>query len=335
MKKLLLIICTLPLIASCDLLIISPSDVVTKYLDSLMQEKFREAYELHSEKDKSAKNYEEFEASKKDDNDTPLRQTLKDSFSYKIVSAEEREDTAVVRVETTLPDPRSLIGDAMAAALSGGDAQKELSEKLKNKELPTTTTQQEYKLVKEASAWKIFMNWGDKEKIADLVKEAEQLKKEKNYHGAAEKYSQILELDSELVEAKTALKETEKEIENFDAKQEYIENVRLYDLKADYYSTYLEENIPGVEFKIENKGDKTLGEIEVTVYFKNAEDKIIAEEIYYPVITSGFPSQRTKPLKSNYIWQQERGRFYTAKSVPDEWAKGKVSAKITNIEFVE
>lgn len=40
-----------------------------------------------------------------------------------------------------------------------------------------------------------------------------------------------------------------------------------------------------------------------------------------------------KPLKPNYIWQLERGKFYQAKSVPDEWKAGSVSAKITDLEF--
>jgi hypothetical protein len=107
-------------------------------------------------------------------------------------------------------------------------------------------------------------------------------------------------------------------------------------LKARYYTTYLDEKVPGVEFKIKNKGKRTLKEVEVTVYFKDAKGNVIAEETYHPVFVSEFSfGRKNKPLKPNYIWQLERGKFYKADSVPDEWKEGAVSAKITNIEFME
>ena len=31
----------------------------------------------------------------------------------------------------------------------------------------------------------------------------------------------------------------------------------------------------------------------------------------------------------------ERGKFYQAKSVPDDWKAGKVKAKITDVEFAK
>lgn len=172
--------------------------------------------------------------------------------------------------------------------------------------------------------------------IRALLAEAEELKKSKKLHGAVEKYEQILELDSELVEAKKGLQETQTEIELFAEKQAYIHNVVLYDLKAKYHRTYLDERVPGVEFKLRNKGTRTLNEVEVTVYFKNAAGIVIAEEDYHPVLVTEYSfSSDSKSLKPNYIWQMEKDHFYQAKSVPTEWKEGAVSAKITNIEFVE
>ena len=89
-----------------------------------------------------------------------------------------------------------------------------------------------------------------------------------------------------------------------------------------------------VEFKIKNKGDRTLKEVEVTVYFKDALGTIIAEKSYHPVLVTKYSfSGGNKPLKPNYIWQMEGGKFYKADSVPSEWKEGVVSAKIANIEF--
>lgn len=131
-------------------------------------------------------------------------------------------------------------------------------------------------------------------------------------------------------------KGTKKEIQKYEDKQAYIKNIVLYDLKARYYKTYLGETVPGVEFKLKNEGNRSLKEVEVTVYFKDSTGTIIAEETYYPVLVTKYSfSSDNKPLKPNYIWQIEHGKFYKADSVPDEWKEGAVSAKITNIEFMD
>jgi len=118
-------------------------------------------------------------------------------------------------------------------------------------------------------------------------------------------------------------------------KQSYISKVKLYSFEAKYYSTYLDGRVPGVEFKLKNEGDRTLTEVEVTVYFKDASGNVIAEEDYHPVLVSEYSFTNGKPLKPNYIWQLEAGKFYQAKSVPSEWQEGNAVAKITNIEFQE
>jgi len=58
----------------------------------------------------------------------------------------------------------------------------------------------------------------------------------------------------------------------------------------------------------------------------------LPEESYTPVITNaGYGS--TKPLKPNYIWRIERGKFFSAKSVPREWKTGKVKVEVSDISF--
>ena len=108
--------------------------------------------------------------------------------------------------------------------------------------------------------------------------------------------------------------------------------VKLYDLKARYYDSVLDGRVPGVDFKIKNLGNRTLNEVDVRVVFYDAEGKPIAEETYYPVLESSYSSGHN-PLRPNYIWQQERGQFYSAKNVPSEWKVGQVSATVTEIEF--
>ena len=118
-------------------------------------------------------------------------------------------------------------------------------------------------------------------------------------------------------------------------KSQYIPQINLYDFNAKYYETYLDGKIPGVTFKLKNESDKILKEVEVTVYFKDLSNNVIAEENYYPVLFNTSSFNDGKPLKQNYVWQMEQGKFYSAKSVPSEWQEGNAIAEITNIEFLE
>jgi len=117
-------------------------------------------------------------------------------------------------------------------------------------------------------------------------------------------------------------------------KQDYLRNLQVYDFKAGYHSSVLDGRIPGVEFKIKNNGSETLEMVKAKVYFKDARGNTIAEEDYTPVFVSEFKLfDNNKPLRPNYIWQLERGKFLTAKSVPSEWKEGAAEIQITDIRF--
>lgn len=325
----------------------SAKEVLSNYLDASLKGRYEEAYSYVSSKDKDVKDLQGYLNENKND-DNPFAQAIASKISYKIRSIEELERSATSNVEITLPDFGSIFTDVMGAAFKsafGGGDEKEmeniLAKKFESGEVPMATKEETFRLVKEEGCWKVFLDWEAEKirkekqvKIQGLLAEAEELKKSKKLHGAVEKYKQILELDSEMVDAKEGLEETKNEIESFEKKQAYIKNVELYGLKAKYYTTYLEEKVPGVEFKLKNKGDRSLKEVEVTVYFKDLNGTIIAEKDYHPVLVTKYSfSGDNKPLKPNYVWQMERGKFYKADSVPSEWKEGSVSAKITNIEF--
>ncbi|XEG73334.1 hypothetical protein QA447_03545 [Pseudomonas sp. abacavir_1] len=117
--------------------------------------------------------------------------------------------------------------------------------------------------------------------------------------------------------------------------QQYIDkNLELYEFTAKRYESVLDGKVPGVEFKIRNRGDKSLDTVKVVVYFKDAQGTTIAEENFTPVLVSEYNlSGNNKPLKPGYIWQLEKGKFYTAKSIPSEWEEGAAEAKIVQIRF--
>lgn len=340
-------IASLTILACEKLLGPSPNEVLNGYLDASLKGRYKEAYSYVSAEDKAIKDLQSYiKENEKDDN--PFTQAIVSKVSYKILKLEKSENNATADVEINMPDFGSIFADVMGAAFKsvfgGGDEneiEKILAKKFESGEIPLTTMEETFKLVKEKDGWKVFLDWKNEKikkekqaKIQTLLTEAEELNKSKKHYVAVEKYEQILELDSEMVDAKEGLEETIKEIKSFEEKQAYVKNIVLYDLKARYYKTYLEEKVPGVEFKLKNKGDRTLKEVEVTVYFKNANGTIIAEEDYHPVLVTKFSfSGDNKPLKPNYIWQMEQDKFYKADSVPSEWKEGAVSAKITNIEF--
>ncbi len=119
------------------------------------------------------------------------------------------------------------------------------------------------------------------------------------------------------------------------AKGEYIkEQLELYEVSGTYRESLLDGRVPGVTFKLRNKGTRQLDKVKVTVFFKDSAGSIIYEEDYNPVSVSAWTlTGDNKPLKPGYVWQIERGKFFSAKSVPSEWKEGSIAAEVTEIEF--
>lgn len=323
--------------------------VISNYLDASLKSRSEEAYGYVSSEDKAVKSINEYKA-ENDKEDNPFAAVIVSNVSFKVLKVTETGSTAKADVEITLPDMGVMFKDIMGAAFSSafggkdkGEIEKTLAKKYETGAVPTTTKNEEFHLLKEKDGWRVFLDWkskkaakGKKEKIDALLSDAKQLRESKKLSGAIHKYEEVLALNGEMVEAKEAIKETKQEIHNIEEKQKYLSHVILYDLKAKYFETYLEKKIPGVEFKVKNEGDRALKEVQVTVYFKDAKGTVIAEKEYHPVLVTKYSySGDNKPLKPNYIWQMERGKFYKADSVPTEWKEGAVSANITNIEFSE
>lgn len=135
--------------------------------------------------------------------------------------------------------------------------------------------------------------------------------------------------------AREVMEATGKEDDDAEELEEYLEKVRLYDVEAKYYSTYTSDRVAGVNFKLKNEGDRTLRKVKVTFYFMDSTGTVIAEEDYHPVLVTKYSYGDNKPLKPNYIWQNEPGRFYKADSVPSEWQEGLIKADVTEVDFLE
>ena len=116
-----------------------------------------------------------------------------------------------------------------------------------------------------------------------------------------------------------------------DAKSYIGQHLEVYDVKGAYTNSLLDGRVPGLTLKIKNNGKRTLERVEIRAVFKDGEGNPIAEDTFMPVLTTGFDND--PPLRPGYIWQNERGTFFAAKSVPSEWDGSSVDVEVIDIEF--
>ena len=320
-----------------------PRPVLEKYFDALRTGNLAEPYTYVSAQDRDAKSLEAYKAERAEN---PFAELVQKQSVYEVQDIQEQEAKAIATLKVTRPDmtgvARDVMGAALAAAFKGentDEIREKLAAKYANETLPTTTSTETIELVKDPEGWRVYLDWTTEVKIMQAMLEARLLRSANNLQAALEKYDEVLALKSDMVEAKeqrqavaNEIAEQKREKAELARKQAYVDKVKLYDLEARYYETY-SGNVPGVKFKLKNTGDQTLRRVEVTVYFKDAKGQVIHEETYHPVLVTKYSISNDPPLKPNYIWQLERGKFYQAKSVPDEWKAGSVSARITDIEF--
>lgn len=82
---------------------------------------------------------------------------------------------------------------------------------------------------------------------------------------------------------------------------------------------------------IVNKGNKTLNEVTIRVYFLDAEGKRIGEHIYHPVLVTRFSSGDQYPLRPSY--RKDFG-YYVEDVAPSGWSK-RIEGEIIDIEFAQ
>ena len=87
----------------------------------------------------------------------------------------------------------------------------------------------------------------------------------------------------------------------------------------------------GVFGEIKNNGDRTLTEVQITIYCLNTTNKPIFEKTYHPVLGTDFGfGDAAIPLKPGY------SRKFGVKldDAPSEWS-GQVDVKVTKIDFAK
>lgn len=322
----------------------SPRDVLASYLNAKRRGDFTAAHALLSSEDQAARPKDKFITSESEG--YAMFRSFAALVEQNISGVTSGDKRVVATVVTKHPDPKVIFGAVLSATMAGDKkrADNVVADKLAGGDVAMTTTTSEMVLVKEGNEWRVYEGYKLKDQIARLTADALRFEKENRYDAAIKTYDDLLALksdvdtDSDLHTKRSNIvakrEEARHKLAQAKTNAAYIGSVKLYDFKAGYHDTFLEKRVPGVTFKIKNEGDRALKRVEVTVYFKDTKGDIISEETYYPINTTSILGDN-KPLKPGYIWQIERGKFYTAKSVPSEWAEGSAFAKVTSIEIVE
>ncbi len=311
----------------------NPKEVLSKYLDSYFLGNYDKAYEQLSSKDKAVKSQQEFSGDFKEI--AGFAKVFAGKITFNIKAVKVAGEKAQATVDVTAPDLSGAMGElfgaAMKSAFGGGkpdekEMEKIVAEKMKGKNLPTTTRTEQYDLVKDKDGWRVYMGWENENKIKELKSVAEKLEKQKKFVEAKAKYAEIQGLSSRDSEAPKKIKELDEKAVKYKEKQAYFTNIEVKNVKIG--KSFLNET--GVFGEIKNKGDKTLKEVEITTFCLDKEGKVVFEKNFHPVLVSehSFSFREQKPLKPNY--SQTFG--YKLDDAPSEWS-GKVRVEVTDLEF--
>jgi tetratricopeptide (TPR) repeat protein len=306
----------------------NPKDVLSRFLDASLHGRYEQAYNHISAKDKAVKSLREYISEQAKEDSHFIRILASETF-YEIRELTVTPNKAKAKVDITQPDSWAvhtrIYGQTFMSAFGNTEEKEEFERILAQKHIPMTTTTRPFDLVKEADSWKVFLDWETKIKIDEKMRRGQQLEKQKKLHAAREMYQEILELSPEAVEAHEKAEQLDEEITRFEGEQSYIDRVGIRGLRVG-------ELIGGglvVFGEIENYGDRSLTEVEVTIYFLDESGKPVFVETRHPVFVSRHSlDDRNQPLKPNH--SKEFG--YGAHDVPPDWAK-KLRVEITNIEF--
>ena len=172
----------------------------------------------------------------------------------------------------------------------------------------------------------------ERKRVQSLKQEADKLLSDLQFEAALERYKTLSEIPSGLQSSEEGIAKTQQAMMAFQEKMVYLDKIEITEFVAKRIDTYSSKGVPAVRISLKNKGDRTLNEVKVMVYFQNSDGNTIFEEDYFPVNVNSY-SSGNKPLKPGYVQEMESGKYYTLDSALSEWAEGKATAKVTDLKF--
>ncbi len=136
---------------------------------------------------------------------------------------------------------------------------------------------------------------------------------------------------SKVLKGKTSKKKPPQVAKLTNEKKAYMANLQIRNLVVGKGKKYrFGSPNPGLFATLSNKGNRTLNQVEITIYFYNRKGAIVSEKKLYPVSVSKYrPGRDNDPLKP----QKAKKIGYLVKEfAPPSWA-GKVQMRVTDITF--
>lgn len=193
---------------------------------------------------------------------------------------------------------------------------------------------EKYKVNLEEDRIKREKKEAERKKVKALKNEAQELLDSNKFKEAIAKYKALSEISSGVEAAETGIEKTTKAMNEFTEKMNYIDKVTITEFSAKRIDTYIKKSVPAVRISLKNNGDRSLDKVKVVVYFQDKNGNTIFEEDYYPVLVSKYSfGNDNKPLKSGYVKEMEKGKYYTLDSALTDWVEGKSVAKVVDVEF--
>ena len=187
---------------------------------------------------------------------------------------------------------------------------------------------------KEAEQKKREKKEAEQKKVKALKNEAQELLDGNKFKEAIAKYKTLSQISSGIGAAGTGIEKTTKAMNEFTEKMNYLNKVTITEFSAERIDTYSKKSVPAVRISLKNNGDRSLDKVKVVVYFQDKNGNTIFEEDYHPVLVSKYSfGSDNKPLKSGYVKEMAKGKYYTLDSALTDWVEGKSVAKVVDVEF--
>ena len=172
--------------------------------------------------------------------------------------------------------------------------------------------------------------------MRNLKSEAESLLESNQFEKAIAKYEALASYTNGVEAAEAGMAKTNEAIKSLEEKMNYLDKVEVTEFMAQRIDTYSKKGVPAVRIGLKNVGNRSLDKVKVVVYFHDKDGNTIYEKDYHPVLVSKYNyGADNKPLKAGYVNEMEKGQYYTLDSQLSEWADGKATAKVVDIEFSE
>lgn len=337
--KALLVGLVLLVVSGCSPADGSPREVVENYLAAEKSRDALRAYEFISDADKEFYSLEDVQSEHATWNEYWAAEMLRET-RYEIVSEVVGEDSASVIYAWIQPNLEHVFSRASELSAQRGseyyrDFDRYVNDYIDSRGYELRETRKKIDLTLQDDGWKVFLDVESKRRQQE-VRRLEGLAfiaevRDKDHSEARDLYSQILRLDADNEEARLGLARAEDALALQKALDEYKSLVEVYDVDARMFESRIDGIVPGATYKVRNHGDRGLKRVEVLFTFYDEEGVAIYEDSAIPVLDGAL--SRDRGLPPGHIWQTERGRFRSFKSLPDEWDGESVSVEVIEIEF--